>query len=125
MPGSSRCVPTASRRTPASSSASGVPASRRRDGSALAARMGPKEPRRTLEVLLRPKAEGVRVEHGREALDEGVVGADGLVVAHALDGDSVLGAGELVGETGELLVRLQIGVALGDGEQAPERATQL
>src|SRR5438067_11483689 len=62
--------------------------------------------RRGLEVLLRPKAEGVRVEHRREALDEGVVGADGLVVAHALDGDSVLGAGELVGETGELLVRL-------------------
>src|SRR5436309_7976595 len=80
---------------------------------------------RRLEVLLRVEAERLGVEHGREALDEGVVGADGVVVAHALDRDPVLGAGQLVGEAGELLVRLEIGVALGDGEQPPERTAEL
>src|SRR2546428_1185646 len=61
---------------------------------------------RRLEVLLRVEAERLGVEQGREALDEGVVGADGVVVAHALDRDPVLGAGQLVGEAARRLRRL-------------------
>src|SRR5207249_8726657 len=40
-------------------------------------------------------------------------------------GDAVLGAGELVREPGELLIRLQVGIALGDGEESPEGAREL
>src|SRR5262249_15293812 len=75
---------------------------------------------RRLEVLLRLEAEAPGVERRREALDVRVVLADNVVVPHALHRDPVLGARELVREPRELLVRLEIGVALGDRQEAPE-----
>ena len=38
--------------------------------------------------------------------------------------DAVLGAGELVGQAGELRVRLQVRIVLGEREQPAERADE-
>ena len=48
----------------------------------------------------------------------------GLVVALPLDGQPVLGSGELVHQALERLVRLQLRIRLDDGEQPPERARE-
>src|SRR5437899_271579 len=76
---------------------------------------------RCLEILLRREARGARGQHRREAAHQRVVLADGVVVPAALGRDAVLRAGELVGETGELLVGLEVRIALGEREQARQR----
>ncbi len=64
-------------------------------------------------------------ERGGEALLRGVVGLHGLVETAALDGDAVLGALELGLEVTEIGGGLQVGIALGDDEEAGEGAAEL
>ena len=49
-----------------------------------------------------------------------VVRLNGFVVAHPLDRDAIFGAGELVHQPVELLVRLQLRIVLDDGEEPAE-----
>src|SRR5437667_2901109 len=77
-----------------------------------------------LEVRPRPLADDFRRQHLGEAADVGVVAVHGIVVVLAGDGDAVLGPLELVLERPEVLVRLELRVALRDGEQAAERCGQ-
>src|SRR5471032_1591558 len=68
---------------------------------------------------------GHRPQHARERLEFGVVGAHGLDVVAARHGDAVLGAFELRLQREEVLVRLEVGIVLADGEQPAERAGEL
>src|SRR5213596_1614342 len=77
-----------------------------------------------LEVRPRPLADDFRRQHLGEAADVRVVAVHGIVVVLAGDGDAVLGPLELVLERPEVLVRLELRVALRDGEQAAERCGQ-
>ena len=63
-------------------------------------------------------------QHGREGLDRVVVGQHGVVVDLARDRELVLGVAQLRLQVEEALVRLQVGVGLGDREQAAERLAQ-
>ena len=75
------------------------------------------------EVLLRePERPGE--EHARHRLDRGVVGEDGVVVDLARDRDPVLRLRELLLQLPEVLVRLQLGVRLRDGEEPAERLAE-
>src|SRR5712691_6744830 len=87
-------------------------------GGFLGARSG-------LEVglLLEPAQRGHHAA-GKES-QPGIVVAHRLAVAHALDRDAVLGALQLALERQEVLVGLELGIALDGDEQPPERATQL
>src|SRR4249919_2453700 len=89
--------------------------------------------RRLLDLLLVLDGEvglGSVVEHHRrqvhrELADVGVVVLHGLDVAAACDGDAVLRAFKLRLQVAEGLVRLEVGIVLGDDEQAAQRARQL
>src|SRR3954447_6760261 len=70
-----------------------------------------------LEVRLRFEAVAGD-EAGREAAHGSVERLRLLVVAHALDGDAVLRPFELRLQGEEVRVRLQVGIALGDGDEA-------
>ena len=50
-----------------------------------------------------------------------VVFLDALVVPHPFDGDAVFGAGQLVHQPIELLVRAELRVVLDDRQQSAER----
>src|SRR5687767_4582624 len=67
---------------------------------------------RTAEVRLLLEAAHARHQAGRKAAHRGVVCLRGLVVAPALDGDAVLRPFELRLQLEEVLVRLQLGIAL-------------
>ena len=77
-----------------------------------------------LEELPLGEAERVGEDHGREGLDRVVEGEHRVVVDLARDGDLVLGVAELVLQVEEVLVRLQLRVGLGDGEQPAERLAE-
>src|SRR5262245_63940809 len=80
---------------------------------------------RRLEVRSSPEApEGGHDARG-EALDGRVVGAHDLVVAAPFDGDPVLRPLELALERQEVLVRLEVRVALDHREEPAEGAAQL
>ena len=70
------------------------------------------------------EAERPRDEHPGDALDRGVEVHHGRVVVAARGADLVLGVGEVVLEPEEVLGRLELGVGLGDGEEAAERGGQ-
>src|SRR5258706_15463524 len=78
--------------------------------------------RRLEEGLVLEAAEGGDEAAGEEAQPRVVV-AHRLVEAHALHRDAVLRALELALEREEVLVGLEIGIALDRDEQAAERAT--
>src|SRR5207248_11330154 len=74
---------------------------------------------RGLEVRLLAEAAERRDHAPGEALERGVVVSHRLVEAHPLDGDAVLRPLELALEGQEVLVRLELGIALhGDEEPA-------
>ncbi len=73
---------------------------------------------RCLEVLLLAEAERLGRDDGGEGLGERVVLLDDLVVAPPFGRDAVLGAGELVGEAGELRVGFQIGVVFRERQES-------
>src|SRR4051794_21655124 len=75
-----------------------------------------------LEVLTLGEAEATGDGVGREALDLGVVANDGVVVELPRIGDPALGAGELLLQVEEALVRLQVRVGLRQGEDALQGA---
>src|SRR2546428_146238 len=81
-------------------------------------------PGRGLEVRLLLEAHHPGEEGRGEALPRGVVLLRLLVEAHALDRDAVLRALELRLEVAEVLVGLQVRIALHDHEQTGERAGQ-
>src|SRR5215471_11491936 len=80
---------------------------------------------RRLEIGLLLEA----AERGHDAAGEqpepGVVVAHGLVEAHALDGDAILGALELALQGEEVLVGLELGIPLDGDEQPAQGAAQL
>src|SRR5213596_446608 len=78
-----------------------------------------------LEVRPRPLADDFCRQHLGEAAYIGVVAVHGVVVVLAGDGDAVLGALELVLERPEILVRLELRVALRDGERSEEHTSEL
>jgi hypothetical protein len=61
----------------------------------------------------------------RKAPDVRVVLVYGGVVVVARDGDAVLGAGQLVLQHPEVLIRFQVRIRLDDGEQSAECAGEL
>ena len=77
-----------------------------------------------VEELALREAEQARDEHVRERLDRGVVVEDARVVVLAAERDLVLGRGQLLLELEDVLVRLELGIVLDDGEQRAERAGQ-
>ena len=77
-----------------------------------------------LEELAPAEAEHARDQHGREDLDRVVVGQNGVVVDLTRDRDLVLGVLELGLQVEEALVRLQVRVGLGDGEQPADRLAE-
>src|SRR5690606_10744046 len=83
--------------------------------------------RRGLEVrlLVEARAEEAGHQHRGEAEALGVEGLRRLVEAHALSGDPVLGALELRLEVAEVLVRLQLRVALHRHHQPAEGSGEL
>ena len=65
------------------------------------------------------------MQHAGERLDRVVVREHRVVVDLARDGDLVLGLGELApGAARKFSSRLQLGIRLGDGEQAAERLAE-
>src|SRR4029450_4226888 len=64
-------------------------------------------------------------ERAREEAEAGVVVARGLIELPALYGDPVLGSLELALQGQEVLVRLEVGVALDGDQQARQRAREL
>ena len=72
----------------------------------------------------RTEAERPGEHEARERLDRVVVRQHGVVVDLARDGDAVLRLGELGLELPEVLVRLELRVRLGDGEEAAERGSE-
>src|SRR4029079_16627490 len=81
--------------------------------------------RRRLEVGLLPEAAQGRHEAAREEPEPRIVLAHRLVEAPPLNGDAVLRALELALQRQEVLVGLQLGVALDGDEQAAQRPAQL
>ncbi len=77
-----------------------------------------------IEEGFRPEAEGFGEQHGREGLDAGIVLADRAVVEAPRRGDLAFDIGELLLQFEEVLVRLQVGIGLRNGDQAAERARQ-
>src|SRR5206468_8902709 len=73
---------------------------------------------RGLEERLRPEAVHVGHDAAGEQPQSRVVLANGLVEAASLDGDPVFGAFELGLESQEILVRLQLRIALDGDHQA-------
>src|SRR5919109_104787 len=80
---------------------------------------------RRLEERLGPEAHHPGDHAGGKRAKPGVVVADRLVVALALDGDAVLRALELALQREEVLVGLELGIPLDGDEQATERAREL
>ena len=74
------------------------------------------------EELLVAEPERPRDERPGNALDRGVEVHDGRVVVAAGGADLVLGVGEVLLQPKEVLGRLEVGIGLGDGEEAAERA---
>src|SRR5690606_4458965 len=74
-----------------------------------------------LEELLGPKAHHSGEDAGRQRLDRRVVRLHRAVVELPRVRDLVLGAGQLGLQRHEVLVRLQVRVRLGEGEQPAER----
>ena len=70
-----------------------------------------------LEVLPLLELERPGEEHGRELLDLGVVVEHAVVVELPRVGDPVLGGGQLLLQLQEVLVGLEVGVGLAEGEQ--------
>src|SRR5277367_6280520 len=72
---------------------------------------------------------GEAAKAGDEAVGEegdvGVVVLDGFVVAAALDGDAVFGAGEFVLETHEIFVGFELGIIFGEDKDFGERGFEL
>src|SRR5688572_32947659 len=77
-----------------------------------------------LQQLGGVEAERPGDDAGREGLALDVVFHHRVVVRLAREGDLVLGAGELFLQRQHVLVRLEVGVGLGEGEQAPEHAAE-
>ncbi len=77
-----------------------------------------------LEVLADGEAEGPGDDQAREGLHGVVVGQYRVVVHLAADGDAILGLGELGLQLAEVLVGLQLGVRLCDGEETAERGSE-
>ena len=77
-----------------------------------------------LEELALREAERPGENGAGEGLDRVVVRQHRVVVDLAADGDLVLRVGELGLELLEVLRRLEVGIRLGDGEQAPERLAE-
>src|SRR5207302_5853808 len=86
---------------------------------------GRRRVRRRLEERLLLEAADPRHERAGEEADARVVVADRLVVLAALLGDPVLGALELRLERKEILIRLEVRVALDGHEEPTQRARQL
>src|SRR5215475_8880963 len=80
---------------------------------------------RRLEVGLGLEAGEARDDAAREEVHLRVVLTHGLVVAPPLHHDAVLGALELALQRQEVLVALQLGVALDGDQQPAERAAEL
>src|SRR5262249_7533834 len=74
---------------------------------------------------LAARVERLRPEHARNGAQLGVVDAHRLDVVAPRHRDAVLGAFELRLQGEEVLVRLELGIALADREQAAERAGEL
>src|SRR5262249_50311727 len=77
-----------------------------------------------LQELRGREAEQPGEEVVRKGLQAEVVLPDRVVVGLAGERDLVLGAGELLLQRRHALVRLEVGVALEDGEQPAERAAK-
>ena len=77
------------------------------------------------EVRLHLEVEHLRGEVGREAAHGGVERPHRRDVAVARHGDAVFRALELRLQVAEIGIRLEIGISLGDGEQALQRLGQL
>src|SRR5512145_1998644 len=77
-----------------------------------------------LEELPDGESERPGDDEAGEGLHRVVVREHGVVVDLPRDGHAVLGLGELGLELAEVLVRLQLGIRLGDGEEAAERRAQ-
>src|SRR5262245_64714259 len=73
-----------------------------------------------LEVLALREREHARQQVGGEALDLRVIAVHRVVVELAGVRDAALGAGQLLLELREVLVRLEVGVGLGQREQRLE-----
>src|SRR5262249_61700981 len=116
-----RCPPDRTR-TSRASSPTPAPALRRRRGARERSWLGGGEldlrrflgRRRRLEELIFLEAEQARRDVRGKLPARRVVGLHRLVVAHPLDGDPVLRAGELVHQTVERVVRLELRVVLDD-----------
>src|SRR5205085_2139061 len=80
---------------------------------------------RRLEERLGPEAHHPGDEAGGKRAKPGVVVADRLVVALALDGDAVFRALELALQREEVLIGFEIRIALDGDQQATERAGEL
>src|SRR5688572_28657956 len=81
--------------------------------------------RRRLEERLGPEARYARDDAARKQTEPRVVLAHRLVVALALDGDTIIRPFELRLERQEVGVRLELGISLDGDEQAAQRAGQL
>jgi hypothetical protein len=80
----------------------------------------------SLEVLIPVMEAGhIRPDAIGELANVDVVVLEDLVVALAFDGDAVFGSGQLIGEPGELLVALQVGVLLLEPEERPKGDVEL
>src|SRR4051812_7399805 len=77
-----------------------------------------------LEVLPLGEVERTGQERARERLDLGVVAVHGVVVELPRVGDPVLAGGQLLLQVQKVLVRLQVRIGLGQGEDRLQRAAQ-
>ena len=68
--------------------------------------------------------EGRGPQHAGEGLELGIVGPHRLDVVAPRHGDAVLSAFELRLQRQEVLVRLEVGIVLADGDQSAERAAR-
>ena len=69
-------------------------------------------------------AEHTRKEDGGESLLVGVVGGDRIIEGLPRERHLVLSAGQLLLQVGHILVCLQVGVGLGEGEEPAQGAAQ-
>ena len=75
---------------------------------------------REIEERPPPEPERAREEARRQLLDRGVVTLDRVVVDHARESDAILGPRELLRELHEALRGLQLGIGLGDADDAAD-----